>query len=120
MSPASPGSIDAVVQEEIGQSVNRSPGLVHRRWPIGAEPVAPDRTDFRVWAPQRQRVEVVLEGGDSVRGFHLAAEGNGYFSGTIGGAAWGVAIAFASTARSVSIPIPPRGSSRRGRTARRR
>jgi maltooligosyltrehalose trehalohydrolase len=48
-----------------------------RRWPVGADLVAPGRTDFRVWAPRRQSVEVVLEGGG---GGELAAEGNGYFS----------------------------------------
>lgn len=32
-----------------------------RRLPIGAEPLASGGVDFRVWAPKRQRVEVVLE-----------------------------------------------------------
>src|SRR5262249_31940567 len=52
-----------------------------RRWPIGAEVVAPDRTHFRVWAPQRRRVEVVPEGVQ--RSFALASEGNGYFSAAV-------------------------------------
>ncbi len=53
-----------------------------RRFPVGAEVIAEGRTDFRVWAPRRRRVEVVLEEGGE-RGFSLLAEGNGYFSGTI-------------------------------------
>jgi maltooligosyltrehalose trehalohydrolase len=52
-----------------------------RRWPIGAEVVAPDRTHFRVWAPQRRRVEVVPEG--EQRSFDLASEGHGYFSAAV-------------------------------------
>src|SRR4051794_15855800 len=34
-----------------------------RRSPVGAEPVAGGGTHFRVWAPRRRRVEVVLEPG---------------------------------------------------------
>jgi maltooligosyltrehalose trehalohydrolase len=51
-----------------------------RRLPIGAE-VQPDgRTHFRVWAPRRRTVEVVLE--SPARGtFPLHAEEDGYFAG---------------------------------------
>ncbi len=56
------------------------PQLTSRRLPIGAELIAPGQTHFRVWCPQRQRVEAVLEkNGSSV--ISLEAEGNGYFSG---------------------------------------
>ncbi|VTR93475.1 malto-oligosyltrehalose trehalohydrolase : Malto-oligosyltrehalose trehalohydrolase OS=Desulfovibrio sp. FW1012B GN=DFW101_2128 PE=3 SV=1: CBM_48: Alpha-amylase: DUF3459 [Gemmata massiliana] len=48
-----------------------------RRYPIGAE-VTRGGTHFRVWAPIRSRVEVVLEGGPNLE---LVAEGGGYFSG---------------------------------------
>src|SRR5437762_458098 len=41
----------------------------------------PSQTHFRVWAPRRQRVAVVLEGPSSLA-IPLAAEGNGYFAGT--------------------------------------
>lgn len=52
---------------------------VKRRLPIGAE-VQPDgRTHFRVWAPRRRLVEVVLEGPTSGV-FRLRSEGRGYFS----------------------------------------
>jgi maltooligosyltrehalose trehalohydrolase len=60
--------------------------LPRRRWPIGAELVAPGQIHFRVWAPQRQRVAVVLEG-PSPRSIPLEAEGNGYFSGSVAGEA---------------------------------
>src|SRR5262249_29113678 len=54
-----------------------------RRWPVGAEVVAPGVTSFRVWAQKRRRVEVVLEGpaGGSLP---LAGGGDGYFCGTAG------------------------------------
>lgn len=49
-----------------------------RRYPIGAEPTAAG-TDFRVWAPKRERVEVVL--GD--RTAALTREPGGYHSGLV-------------------------------------
>src|SRR5262245_3465541 len=55
---------------------------LNRRWPVGAEIVAPGTTHLRVWAPARQQVEVILEGG-SRQGIPLVAEEAGYFSGTI-------------------------------------
>src|SRR6202167_498658 len=48
-----------------------------RRCPVGAE-VTAEGVHFRVWAPIRKTVEVVLDGGDTVR---LQAEDSGYFSG---------------------------------------
>jgi len=58
-----------------------------RRYPIGAEPIRPDQTHFRVWAPKAQHVDLVLEenaAGDSQRTFYaLAAEKGGYFSGSV-------------------------------------
>src|SRR5687768_7302835 len=50
-----------------------------RRLPVGAEALPGGGAHFRVWAPRRARVEVVLEdeGGAS---FELAREEGGYFS----------------------------------------
>jgi maltooligosyltrehalose trehalohydrolase len=48
--------------------------------PIGAEVLQDGRTHFRVWAPRRRKVEVVLEG-SSERAFPLSAEEGGYFAG---------------------------------------
>src|SRR5690348_4196965 len=48
-----------------------------RRYPIGAE-VTPDGVHFRVWAPKRRRVEVVLESGETAA---LEREPSGYHSG---------------------------------------
>ena len=52
------------------------PTAVQRRFPIGAEPVA-GGVHFRVWAPIRKQVEVVLEG---LRAVPLEREPDGYFS----------------------------------------
>ena len=45
--------------------------------PVGAE-VVPEGVHFRVWAPKRRRVEVVIE---EERALELTAEEGGYFSG---------------------------------------
>ena len=50
-----------------------------RRYPIGAE-IVPDGVHFRVWAPRKQRVEVALDGENTVE---LEREESGYFSGLV-------------------------------------
>src|SRR4029453_1155008 len=54
---------------------------------IGANILPQGGTHFRVWAPRRQTVEVVNEGGaergSDNRTFELAPEGQGYFSGVV-------------------------------------
>jgi len=56
-----------------------------RRYPIGAEVIDGNQTDFRVWAPKARGLDVVVEDGpNSKRVFHaLTPEADGYFSGTI-------------------------------------
>jgi maltooligosyltrehalose trehalohydrolase len=58
----------------------------HRRFPIGAELQPRGGVHFRLWAPKRQRVEVVLEGGGASA---LQAEDKGYFSGAVARASAG-------------------------------
>lgn len=57
---------------------------IARRLPIGAEPTA-GGVHFRVWAPKRERVEVVIEGGpgyaEDGQTIELEREAAGYFSG---------------------------------------
>jgi len=53
--------------------------IVQRRLPVGAEPVA-GGVHFRVWAPRRNQVEVVLEGSPAVL---LERECDGYFSAAV-------------------------------------
>ena len=56
-----------------------------RRLPIGAEPLPTGGVHFRVWAPRRKRVEVLLEekapGAKPGLAMELTAEPEGYFSG---------------------------------------
>ena len=52
-----------------------------RRRAVGAEALDGRGVDFRVWAPKRARVEVVVE--DEGRALELAAEPDGYFSGLL-------------------------------------
>ncbi|MGN6732257.1 MAG: malto-oligosyltrehalose trehalohydrolase, partial [Candidatus Binatia bacterium] len=57
-----------------------------RRLPVGAEPQQSGGVHFRVWAPSRKTVEVMLEGsgrGGGAVPYELEREGNGYFSGII-------------------------------------
>jgi maltooligosyltrehalose trehalohydrolase len=60
-------------------------GVSQRRLPIGAEVLAEGGVHFRVWAPQRRRVEVVLESTDHREGpaVALEIEAGGYFSGRV-------------------------------------
>jgi maltooligosyltrehalose trehalohydrolase len=62
-----------------------------RRMPFGAEPGA-EGVHFRLWAPSRHRVDVVLESGASRHALHN--EGNGYFSGFVAAAGPGTAYRF--------------------------
>jgi maltooligosyltrehalose trehalohydrolase len=68
------------------------PNTVRRRLPIGAECSSDDAVHFRVWAPRRERVEVVLEraaprtGNGAPTAVELSAEPGGYFSGIATGA----------------------------------
>ena len=59
---------------------------VKRRYPIGAELIAPNDTHFRLWAPKADTVDLVLEENaakTAARSFHpLARETDGYFSGS--------------------------------------
>jgi maltooligosyltrehalose trehalohydrolase len=56
--------------------------------PVGAEVLPEGGVHFRVWAPRRRAVAVVLEGGKGA--VPLEPEGNGYFSGRAGQAGAGV------------------------------
>lgn len=53
---------------------------LNRRLPIGAEPLPQGGTHFRVWAPRRRQVAVVLEAGGT---FPLDAEEQGYFAAVV-------------------------------------
>ncbi len=67
-----------------------------RRYPIGAEPAPGGGVHFRVWAPRRKSVEVILvaEGGAPSTARPLDREAEGYYSGLVPEAAPGVLYRF--------------------------
>ncbi|HKG12228.1 MAG TPA: alpha-amylase family glycosyl hydrolase, partial [Pyrinomonadaceae bacterium] len=78
---------------------------VARRLPVGAEALPGGGAHFRVWAPRRARVEVVLEG---VRGsaFELGREEGGYFSALLKNAREGVLYRFRLDGEDYLYPDP--------------
>lgn len=62
----------------------QKPSVTARRFPIGAELLAPGRAHLRVWAPKARTLEAALEKDGRPPVFYgLQAEENGYFSGEI-------------------------------------
>jgi len=63
--------------------------LLYRRLPVGAEVLSNGQTDFRVWAPKRRQVELVLPehagNSGSPSSIALQAEKDGYFSIRVAG-----------------------------------
>jgi maltooligosyltrehalose trehalohydrolase len=59
-------------------SLQALPLAIARRLPVGAE-VTPTGVHFRIWSPERKKVEVVIEGGRGTS-IELIAEAGGYFS----------------------------------------
>ena len=62
-----------------------------RKVPVGAELLPSGGVHFRVWAPRRRGVEVVIEGGPGAGAAPAALQpkGDGYFSGSVEPAAAG-------------------------------
>jgi len=56
---------------------------ITRRLPVGAEVQPGGGVHFRVWAPKRRAVEVVIEGGEQHRAVALEPEENGYFASLV-------------------------------------
>lgn len=55
--------------------------IKQRRFSVGAELVASARVHFRLWAPGRSRVQVVIESSGSTMQWTLSEEPGGYWSG---------------------------------------
>jgi maltooligosyltrehalose trehalohydrolase len=74
-----------------------------RRLPVGAEVQPSGGVHYRVWAPARKRLEVVLDGGAAVA---LEPDSNGYFSGFAGAAGHGTRYRFRLDGGTDLFPDP--------------
>src|SRR3954470_9527505 len=78
-----------------------------RRYHVGAEPVPGGGVDFRVWAPRRERVDVVLDPlAPGARAFPLEPDGDGYFHARIADAARGTLYAYRLDGGERTFPDP--------------
>lgn len=66
----------------VSHTVNEPDVQLRRRLPIGAEVLPEGGVHFRVWAPQRERVEVMFSDA-SRKPVPLSAERHGYFAGLV-------------------------------------
>jgi maltooligosyltrehalose trehalohydrolase len=86
--PRTEVSITAFGKASVEQGYDRQPGdlgMVPRRLPVGAEPLAAGGVHFRVWSLQCKRIEVLIERCGDGKKFsaELNKEVNGYFSGSV-------------------------------------
>ena len=78
-----------------------------RRFPIGAEAQPGGGVHFRVWAPEKKSIRVVLEeGAGSPGAVELEPEQNGYFSGLVASAAAGTIYRFEIDNQPTHYPDP--------------
>jgi maltooligosyltrehalose trehalohydrolase len=77
-----------------------------RRLPVGAEALPGGGVHFRVWAPRRRRVEVVLEREGVPELLALEEEGGGYFSGLAEGLSEGALYRFRLDGGDYLYPDP--------------
>lgn len=81
----------------------------HRRYPVGAEVHATNGVHFRVWAPKRNRVEVVTTpAAEASRRLATALdeEGDGYFAGLVQSAGAGTRYGFRLDGGGALFPDP--------------
>jgi maltooligosyltrehalose trehalohydrolase len=78
---------------------------MRRRFPVGAEPQTEGGTHFRVWAPKRSNVEVVLEDA-ATSSFELTRESGEYFSGLFPDARAGTLYRFRLDGNPNLVPDP--------------
>ena len=73
---------------------------------IGAEIIPEGGVHFRVWAPRRRTVEVVIEDGAQPQSFELQPEPEGYFSGLVAAAGAGTRYRFRLDGGDSLFPDP--------------
>ena len=69
---------------------------------MGAEPLSDGSTHFRVWSPDRARVDVVVEGAE----VRLSAEGDGWHSGVVDGVGAGARYSYRLDGEDRLLPDP--------------
>ncbi len=79
---------------------------VSRRMHVGAEILPQGGVHFRVWAPRRRTVEVVIEDNATPQAFELQPEADGYFSGLVTGAGAGTRYRFRLDGGEKLFPDP--------------
>jgi maltooligosyltrehalose trehalohydrolase len=95
-------------------SNSMTPNEVTRRLSIGAEVLSSGGVHFRVWAPRRRNVAVVIEEHETTHEFSLEPETAGYFSGVVDQASDGTLYRFRLDGGETLFPDPasrfqPRG-----------
>jgi maltooligosyltrehalose trehalohydrolase len=78
---------------------------INRRLHVGAEVVS-QGVHFRVWAPQRRTVQVVIEDDKRQQTFELQAEPEGYFSGLVASARAGTRYRYRLDGADQLLPDP--------------
>jgi len=92
--------------------VTKKSDAYRRRLPIGAEVIPAKGVHFRVWAPKRKKIEVVLEKGPhgtapgAGAAIELQSEKNGYFSGLAADADEGSYYRFRLDGKNLLFPDP--------------
>ncbi len=93
------------------KAVNIPEVMESRRLPVGAEVIPGGGVHFRVWAPVRKRVEVVVEGDaegafPEALSFELGREETGYFSSVVESAHAGTRYRYRLDGENVLYPDP--------------
>lgn len=100
--------MDALMKLSETSATEKLPSAAtRRRYPIGSEATS-EGTHFRVWAPRRSRVAVVIESGSGSKPIEvpLAGEAEGYFSGTAAGIGVGTKYRFRLDDETKLFPDP--------------
>src|SRR5512143_89777 len=87
--------------------------MSERRLYLGAEIISGGGVHFRVWAPRRRKVDLILTGGpgsspagSEARTFPLEPEGNGFYSVHVAEAEHGTLYRYRLDNETVSYPDP--------------
>ena len=99
----SPKGYTAVTSAAV-RSEDAPMSAVPRRYPIGAEVLPGGKVHFRLWAPKRTHVSVIIE--PDARAVPLKAEGDGYFSALVDGVPVGSLYRFRLDEDATPYPDP--------------